>query len=200
MTIMRYRGATIRSALAVLALTASVASAADLSDGPAGRAPMPDRGAAGRTSGGAGGPLTIATRDVIDVKLGYATLLKTEVVPTSIVLGSEEVVDVAPVGEMLILTGKTLGSTNLYLLDANKTVLLAAVVNVVPAAAAAPMVRVFQGRNAPLDYVCDGNACAAVTDAAGGIAAVVTPPAVPAAPPAAGAAVAIGQPGGVPAQ
>lgn len=141
----------LKSALAVLALTTSAGWAADFEE--------------------VGPPLVInfdeaaGTGDAVSVKLGYSTLLKTDLVPTTIVVGSEEVVDVAPVGAMLILTGKALGSTNMHLLDEEKSVIFAAVIEVVPVVAPLPIVHVLATGREPLAYTCGENVCTLIENA-----------------------------------
>lgn len=173
----------LKSALVVLALTSSIAWAADLPNETIGTPPAfnSDEAATAVDDEAAATverdvDLTSAwPGDAIRVKLGYSTLLKADLVPTTIVVGNEEVVEVAPVGNMLILTGKTLGSTNLYLLDEEKTVILATVIDVVPVVAPLPVVRVFEGGKEPLEYACGENVCTLVEEADAGAVGAVTP-------------------------
>lgn len=151
----------LKSALAVLALTTSAAWAADFE-----RVGPPLVINFDEAAGTAGSDTSLAgTGDAVSVKLGYSTLLKVDLVPTTIVVGSEEVVDVAPVGAMLILTGKALGSTNLHLLDEEKSVIFAAVIEVVPVVAPLPIVHVLATGREPLAYTCGENVCTLVENA-----------------------------------
>jgi hypothetical protein len=69
---------------------------------------------------GAGGPALAAGKDVVEVIIDQATLLRLDRPAAEIVVGNPSIADVSvQTGKVLVVTGKSFGETNLIVMDAD---------------------------------------------------------------------------------
>lgn len=71
--------------------------------------------------------------ETIDLTVGYSGIVRSAGEPATVIVGDDSIADVNLVsGNMIVLTGKTIGSTNLIVLDGAGEVLLSSTVQVGP--------------------------------------------------------------------
>jgi hypothetical protein len=105
-----------------------------------------------------GAVAAIAAEVPVKVEPGFVSVLKIEQTPTTVALGNDKVADVQVVpGNVLIITGKGTGSTNLILLDDKGREFLHA--NIEVGVGKQVSVRIYDGTARSFNYLCTPSTC-----------------------------------------
>lgn len=119
-------------------------------------------------------------QEIIDINVGYSQVVRPAEVPGTVIVGDDAVADATiGGGNTIILTGKTLGTTNLIVLDEAGREIMSVPVSVAPVdRRPTSTIRVVKGSAAEQEYLCgptsgcslvaSGSAAGAATVVAGG--------------------------------